>query len=41
MRHKKLTDWARQMLLQIARWLPGKQIIVVTDMSFRSSSSPT
>jgi hypothetical protein len=26
MRHKKLTDWARQMLLQIARWLPGKQI---------------
>jgi hypothetical protein len=34
MRHKKLTDWARQMLLQIARWLPGKQIIVAPDTSF-------
>src|ERR687898_33978 len=33
-RHKKLTDWARQMLLQIARWLPNRRIIVVTDSSF-------
>lgn len=33
-RHKKLTDWAKQMLFQIARWLPGRQIIAVTDMSF-------
>jgi hypothetical protein len=26
-RHKKLTDWGRQALLQIARWLPERQII--------------
>jgi hypothetical protein len=32
--HKKLTDWAGQMLLQIARWLPGRQIVVVSDHSF-------
>jgi hypothetical protein len=32
--HKKLTDWARQMLLQIVRWLPGRQIVVVSDRSF-------
>ena len=30
-RHKKLTDWARQMILQIKRWLPDRQIIVVAD----------
>src|SRR3954462_10963122 len=24
-RHKKLTDWARQALLQTARWLPGRR----------------
>jgi DDE superfamily endonuclease len=33
-RHKLLTDWARQMLLQVARWLPEQQIIVVADMSY-------
>jgi DDE superfamily endonuclease len=33
-RHKLLTDWARQMLLQVARWLPERQIIVVADMSY-------
>jgi hypothetical protein len=33
-RHKKLTDWARQMLLQLARWLPGRRIVVVSDHSF-------
>jgi hypothetical protein len=32
--HKLLTDWARQMLLQVARWLPGRQLIVVADMSY-------
>ena len=26
-RHKKLTDWTRQMLLQITRWLPDRRII--------------
>ncbi|WP_230533860.1 IS701 family transposase, partial [Microvirga roseola] len=33
-RHKLLTDRARQMLLQAARWLPERQIIVVADMSY-------
>ncbi len=33
-RHKKLTDWARQALLQTARWLPGRRLIVVADSSF-------
>ena len=33
-RHKKLTDWGRQILLQAARWLPGRRIIGVTDSSF-------
>jgi hypothetical protein len=33
-RHKKLTDWGRQMLLELARWLPGRQIVCVADSSF-------
>ncbi|WP_201863409.1 IS701 family transposase [Microvirga soli] len=33
-RHKLLTDWARQMLLQVARWVPERQIIIVADMSY-------
>lgn len=33
-RHKLLTDWARQMLLQVARWLPERQVIIVADMSY-------
>lgn len=33
-RHKKLTDWARQMILQLKRWLPDRQIIVVADSSY-------
>lgn len=33
-RHKKLTDWGRQMLLQAARWLPERRIVGVTDSSF-------
>jgi hypothetical protein len=33
-RHKKLTDWARQALLQTARWLPDRQVIAVADSSF-------
>lgn len=31
---KKLTDQARQALLQLARWLPGRQIVVVADSGF-------
>ena len=33
-RHKKLTDWARQALLQVARWLPGRRIVAVADGGF-------
>jgi hypothetical protein len=33
-RHKALTDWARQALLQIARWLPGRRIVAVADQSY-------
>ena len=34
MRHRKLTDRARQALLLIARWLVGREIVVVADSSF-------
>ena len=33
-RHKRLTDWARQALLQLARWLPGRRIVAVADRSY-------
>jgi hypothetical protein len=33
-RHKTLTDWGRQGLLQVARWLPGRRLIAVADSSF-------
>jgi hypothetical protein len=33
-RHKKLTDFARQGILQVKRWLPNRRIIVVADSSF-------
>jgi hypothetical protein len=32
--HKKLTDWARQMMLQLRRWLPGRKLVVVGESSF-------
>ncbi len=32
--YKKLTDWGRQMLLKLVRWLPERRIIAVTDASF-------
>jgi hypothetical protein len=28
-RHKKLTDWARQLVLQVRRWLPERELILV------------
>lgn len=33
-RHKKLTDFARQMLLQLRRWLPDLHLVVSCDSSF-------
>ena len=33
-RHKKLTDWGRQLVLQARRWLPGRQLVVVADSAF-------
>ena len=33
-RHKTLTDYARQMILQVRRWLPGHKLIFVGDNSF-------
>jgi hypothetical protein len=32
--HKKLTDWARQTLLQVRRWLPTRRLVVVADSGF-------
>jgi len=32
--HKKLTDWARQMVLQLRRWLPTRKLVVVADSGF-------
>lgn len=33
-RHKTLTDWGRQVLLQVARWLPDRPVIVVADATY-------
>jgi hypothetical protein len=33
-RHKKLTDWARQMALQLSRWLQGFKVIIVGDTTY-------
>ena len=32
--HKKLTDWARQMILQLRRWLPHRPLILVGDNGY-------
>jgi len=34
LRHKKLIDWARQMMFQAKRWLPTRELVVVADSSF-------
>jgi len=36
-RHKKLTDFARQAILQVRRWLPKRKIVVVADSTPGSS----
>ena len=30
-RHKTLTEWGRQLVLQARRWLPGRELVVVAD----------
>jgi hypothetical protein len=32
--YKKLTDWARQMIYQLRRWLPNCELVVVGDNSY-------
>ena len=32
--HKKLTDWARQMVLQLRRWLPHRPLVLVGDSGY-------
>jgi hypothetical protein len=33
-RHKTLTDWARQAIVQTKRWLPDRRVVVVADSGF-------
>lgn len=33
-RHKTSLDWARQMILQLSRWLPGRRLIVLMDIAY-------
>lgn len=33
-RHKRITDWARQMICQVRRWLPGVPLVVVGDNAY-------
>ncbi len=32
--HKTITDWARQMLKQLHRWLPGRTLVLVADGAY-------
>jgi hypothetical protein len=34
MRHKKLSDHARQMIAQVRRWLPDRMLVVAADSSY-------
>lgn len=33
-RHKTIPEWARQMVRQLRRWLPGRTLVVVGDSSY-------
>jgi hypothetical protein len=33
-RHKKLTDWARQIIKRLHRWLPERELVFVADSSY-------
>ena len=32
--HKQLTDWARQMIMQVRTWLPNRRLVVVADSTY-------
>ena len=32
--HKKVTDWGRQMVMQLRRWLPDRLLVIVADSEF-------
>ena len=32
--HKQLTDWARQMIMQVRTWLPNRMLVVVADSTY-------
>src|SRR5215211_5442894 len=34
LRHKKLTEWGRQLVLQARRWMPDRRLVLVTDSGF-------
>ena len=34
LRHKKLTDWGRQLVLQARRWIPNRPLVLVSDSGF-------
>jgi len=33
-RHKTLSDWGRQMIRQVRRWLPDRELVVVADSTY-------
>jgi DDE superfamily endonuclease len=39
-RHKTLTDWGRQLVLQARRWMPGRRLVVVTAGLFNAVRDP-
>ena len=38
--HKKITDWARQMLLLVRRWWPEREIVAVADSCLGERPAP-
>ncbi len=34
LRHKRLTDWGRQLVLQARRWMPDRPLVLVADSGF-------
>jgi hypothetical protein len=35
-RHEKITEWAWQLLLQVRRWYPKRDIVAVADSTYAS-----